>query len=56
MSATAPVADAGSSRSAPSALYAATGNSILSTPVSDSQVAVDIGRYVYVTGAQRFEG
>ena len=40
----------------PAALTAATGNTVLSTAIQASQVAVDIGRYMYVGGNQRFEG
>ena len=40
----------------PSALYAATNNSILGSAITTPQVTVDIGRYVYATGNQRFEG
>lgn len=40
----------------PAALQAASGNTILSTPVPASHVKVDIGRYVYVPGNLRFEG
>jgi Putative Flp pilus-assembly TadE/G-like len=40
----------------PTAVQAATGNSILSAPVPSSAVNVQIGRYAYVTANQRFEG
>lgn len=40
----------------PKAQTAATGNKILSTAITSSQVTVNIGRYVYVAANQRFEG
>ena len=40
----------------PAALQAATGNSVLSSTIQSSQVAIDIGRYVYVPANLRFEG
>jgi hypothetical protein len=40
----------------PAARSAAIGNSILSSPIQSSQVAVDIGRYTYSTSNTRFEG
>ena len=40
----------------PAALQAATGNVVLSSPIQSSQVAIDIGRYVYVPANLRFEG
>jgi len=40
----------------PAAVQAATGNSVLSSMIQSSQVAIDIGRYVYVPGNLRFEG
>ncbi len=41
---------------APNAVTAATANTVLSKPISSGQVSVQIGRYVYVPAAQRFEG
>ncbi len=40
----------------PAAQLAATDNSILGNPLTSSQVSVNIGRYVYNSSAQRFEG
>jgi Flp pilus assembly protein TadG len=40
----------------PAAQQAATSNVILSVPITDPQVSVNIGRYVYNSSAQRFEG
>src|SRR5689334_8695289 len=40
----------------PAAQMAATDNSILGTPLTSSQVSVNIGRYVYNSSSQRFEG
>lgn len=40
----------------PNAMTAATANSILSKPIQSSQVNVQIGRYVYMSGPKRFEG
>ncbi len=40
----------------PAALQAATGNVVLSSTIQSSQVAIDIGRYVYVPANLRFEG
>ncbi len=44
------------SNAAPNAILAATSNSVLSAPIPSSHVAVQVGRYVYVSGNQRFEG
>lgn len=44
------------SAASPDAVTAATANTILSAPVQASQVAVQIGRYTYVTANTRFEG
>jgi Flp pilus assembly protein TadG len=40
----------------PAAQQAVTANSVLSTPLTNGQVSVNIGRYTYNTSAQRFEG
>ena len=40
----------------PTAIQAATANSILSQPLQSNQVNVKIGRYVYVGSNKRFEG
>ena len=40
----------------PSAFAAATANSVLSKPITSGQVALQIGRYTYVSANQRFEG
>jgi Flp pilus assembly protein TadG len=40
----------------PASQQAATANSVLSTPLTNAQVSVNIGRYTYNTSAQRFEG
>lgn len=44
------------SSAAPNAIAAATDNSVLSKPISASQVNVQVGRYVYMPGPKRFEG
>ncbi len=44
------------SNASPSAIAAATANSVLSKPVASNQVALQIGRYTYVSANQRFEG
>ncbi len=40
----------------PAAISAATNNAVLSAAIQSGDVQVDIGRYVYVSGNQRFEG
>src|SRR4051812_6742617 len=40
----------------PAAQLAATQNKILGTAITNSQVSVNIGRYIYNTATQRFEG
>src|SRR5690242_17146453 len=40
----------------PAAQLAATQNKILGTAITNSQVSVNIGRYVYNTTSQKFEG
>src|SRR6185503_20263360 len=40
----------------PAAQQAATPNKILGTSITNSQVSVNIGRYVYNSATQRFEG
>lgn len=44
------------SNATPNALATATANTVLSKAIASSQVAVQIGRYVYVGANQRFEG
>ncbi|MEX0678312.1 MAG: Tad domain-containing protein, partial [Pirellulales bacterium] len=44
------------SSAAPNAITAATNNTMLSKPIQAGQVNVQIGRYVYLSGPQRFEG
>jgi Flp pilus assembly protein TadG len=40
----------------PAAQLAATNNVILNSPITNAEVSVNIGRYVYNAGATRFEG
>ncbi len=40
----------------PNARTAATNNTVLSKQITSGQVNIQVGRYVYVTNAQRFEG
>ncbi len=44
------------SNAGPNAIAAATSNSVLSKTIASADVDVEIGRYVYVSGQQRFEG
>jgi len=44
------------SNAAPNAIQTATSNYVLSQAITSGQVAVDVGRYVYVGNNQRFEG
>jgi len=44
------------SNAAPNALTAATSNVVLSAPIQNGQVNVQVGRYVYVSNNLRFEG
>jgi len=49
-------ADNNYANAAPNARIAATNSSVLSKPITSGQVNVQVGRYVYVPGNQRFEG
>ncbi|MGD9723025.1 MAG: pilus assembly protein TadG-related protein [Pirellulales bacterium] len=44
------------SAATPNAVQVATANTVLSRPIQTSKVAINVGRYVYVNGNQRFEG
>lgn len=44
------------SNASPNAISAATANTVLTAPITTNNVALQIGRYVYVSGNQRFEG
>ncbi len=44
------------SSASPNAIQVATKNTILSRAVQSGDVAIDVGRYVYVQGNERFEG
>jgi len=44
------------SSAAPNAVAAATANTVLTKPIQAGQVTVQVGRYVYVPDAKRFEG
>jgi hypothetical protein len=44
------------SSASPNAVQVATKNTILSRAVASGDVAIDVGRYVYVQGNERFEG
>ncbi len=44
------------SNASPDAIQSATQNTILGSPVQASQVTVNVGRYVYSTTAQQFQG